>query len=123
MFNGCNYIGFRASAKSNKKIKVFSTSLQEYLHEEFTVAITEELELAMEKANLAFEVYKKISFAQRADFLEAISEEITNIGDLLIRWAALETGLPEERLTGERTKTVNQLKLFASVLDSKFIFL
>ncbi|HWI92866.1 MAG TPA: aldehyde dehydrogenase family protein [Flavisolibacter sp.] len=123
MFNGCNYIGFRASAKSNKKIKVFSISLQEYLHEEFTVAITEELELAMEKANLAFEVYKKIFVAQRADFLEAISEEITNIGDLLIRWAALETGLPEERLTGERTKTVNQLKLFASVLDSKFIFL
>lgn len=116
MFSGHNYIGNEASARNDKKLKVFSTSQQNYLPEEFTIATAEEIEWAATKAKTAFEVYKKTSFEERAAFLEAIAEEITNIGDVLIRRAMVETGLPEARLTGERGRTVNQLKLFASLL-------
>src|SRR3974390_720449 len=37
------------------------------------------------------------------------------LGDDLIQRGHLETGLPEARLTGERARTVGQLKLFAQL--------
>ena len=116
MFKGHNYIGFTGSAKSEKKIQVFSTVNRDYLPEEFTVATDEEIKQATAAARSAFRIYKKTSPAERATFLETIAEEIMNIGDELIQRAMLETGLPEARLTGERGRTVNQLKLFASLL-------
>ena len=116
MFSGHNHIGFSTSAKGSKKIKAFSTLQKNELPEEFILATKEEIELAFEKAKTAFDVYKKTSPEARAVFLETIAEEILAIGDALIQRAKLETGLPEARLTGERGRTVNQLKLFASLL-------
>lgn len=116
MFNGYNKIGFAASAKGDKRIRVFSTAQQGYLPEEFTIATAEEIERAIVKANTAFEVYKTTSCQERALFLESIAEEIGNIGDVLIKRAMLETGLTEARLIGERGRTVTQLKMFASLL-------
>ena len=84
--------------------------------EEFTLATDDEIEEALAKAKAAFDPYKKTSPEARAVFLETIAEEILNIGDGLIQRAMLETGLPEARLAGERGRTVNQLKLFASLL-------
>ena len=59
-----------------------------------------------------------LTFAQapaetRATFLEQIAEEILTLGDTLLQRAHLETGLPLDRLTGERGRTVSQLQLFA----------
>jgi 2,5-dioxopentanoate dehydrogenase len=116
MFSGHNYTGFAASAENNKKVKVFSTVQQDYLPEEFTLATETETEAAVTKAKAAFEVYKKTTPEARAVFLETIADEIIAIGDGLIQRAMLETGLPEARLVGERGRTVNQLKLFASLL-------
>lgn len=116
MFNGYNYIGFTPAAQGEKKLKVFSTAKQEYLPEEFSVATDSEVQAATAKAAAAFEVYKKISPDQRAEFLDTIVLEIANIGDILIQRAMLETGLTEARLTGERARTMNQLKMFASLL-------
>ncbi len=65
----------------------------------------------------AFEHYKRTSGKQRAVFLRAIAGEIENLGSSLIERACLESGLPEGRITGERGRTVNQLRLFASLLD------
>ena len=50
-----------------------------------------------------------------ARFLESIGEQIVAAGDELISTCGSETGLSVERLTGERARTVNQLKMFASV--------
>lgn len=50
-----------------------------------------------------------------ATFLERIADEIMVLGDALIERAGLETALPAARLTGERGRTVNQLKLFATM--------
>ena len=116
MFSGHNLIGSALSAEGNKKLKVFSTATGEYLAEEFAIATDNEIEAATTKAAAAFELYKNIPALQRALFLETIAEEIEYIGDDLIQRAKLETGLPEGRLTGERGRTINQLKMFASLL-------
>ncbi|HMF72332.1 MAG TPA: aldehyde dehydrogenase (NADP(+)) [Flavitalea sp.] len=97
-------------------MKVFSTINQEYLPEEFALATDEEVEATIRKAVTAFEVYKKIPSKTRALFLDTIADEILAIGDPLIQRTMLETGLPEARLTGERGRTINQLKMFAALL-------
>jgi 2,5-dioxopentanoate dehydrogenase len=70
---------------------------------------------ALESAESAFAEYRLTTGEQRALFLEEIAEQILALGGDLITRAHLETGLPEPRLTGERMRTVNQLKLFAQV--------
>lgn len=52
----------------------------------------------------------------RADLLEAIGDAILAVGDELLDRAHGETGLPIARLTGERGRTIGQLKLFAAEL-------
>ncbi|MCP4218526.1 MAG: aldehyde dehydrogenase (NADP(+)), partial [bacterium] len=71
---------------------------------------------AFEKANEAFPIYRLKTPGQRADFLDKIGDEILALGDALIQRCMQETGLPEARLTGERGRTVNQLRLFAGVI-------
>ncbi|MWM14975.1 aldehyde dehydrogenase family protein, partial [Escherichia coli] len=48
--------------------------------------------------------------------LEAIASQIEALGDALIERAMAESALPRPRLEGERGRTCNQLRLFASVV-------
>lgn len=116
MLQGHNIIGFEVTAKGKGSFQSFSTLQGTYLPEHFHVATDEEIEAAIKKSVAAFAIFSKTSFVQRAVFLEAIAEEILNIGDFLLERANLETALPLPRLTGERDRTMNQLKLFASLL-------
>src|ERR1700735_5735784 len=57
-----------------------------------------------------------------AGFLERIGELIVEAGEKLILTCAEETALSVDRLTGERTRTVNQLKMFAdSVREGSWV--
>ncbi len=76
----------------------------------------EDVDRALVLAEEAFGIYRKIPAEERAVFLETIAEEILKIGDDLILRAHRETGLPIDRLTGERGRTVGQLRLFAEVV-------
>ena len=67
-------------------------------------------------AAAAFDAYRAIGTEERAAFLEAIGDEIMALGDALPAMAARESGLPLGRTTGERGRTVGQLKLFAQVV-------
>lgn len=67
-------------------------------------------------AHAAFDPYRATSNTQRADFLETIAKQITALGDTLIERATAESGLPKARIEGERTRTINQLGLFANLL-------
>jgi 2,5-dioxopentanoate dehydrogenase len=51
-----------------------------------------------------------------ARFLERVGERIVAAGDELISTCASETALSVDRLSGERTRTVNQLKMFAALV-------
>ncbi len=116
MISGYNFIGFEKKAAGEKKLQAFSTVQKEALPGDFSVATGQEIDEAISKATAAFEIFKQTSFAQRAEFLDSIADEIMQLGDVLIQRAHLETGLPEARITNERGRTVGQLKLFASLL-------
>ena len=82
----------------------------------FSKATSTEVDMAAEKAAAAFQQYYKKSGREKAVFLDTIAEEIMNTGDTLITVCCSETGLPPARIEGERGRTVNQLKMFASLL-------
>ncbi|MCM2456495.1 aldehyde dehydrogenase (NADP(+)) [Rhizobium sp. CG4] len=87
----------------------------------FGGATAEDVEHATKQAWEAFSEYRETDLSRRAAFLDAIADEIENIGDDLIVRAMAETGLPRGRLEGERTRTVGQLRLFAKeVRDGRF---
>ena len=74
-----------------------------------------ELQQRAEAAEAAAELLAGTTGEARAVFLERIAEEIMALGDALIERAGQETALPAARLTGERARTVNQMKLFATM--------
>lgn len=76
----------------------------------------EQIEQACELANAAFDYYRETDLDARATFLETIAAEIEALGDELIERATAESGLPQARLEGERGRTCNQLRTFASVV-------
>jgi len=115
MISGKNFVGFEQKASGQKKLHAFSTVQKNDLPGEFSIATEEEIQEAISKATSAFEIYKKTSFEERAEFLDTIADEIMQLDELIQR-AHLESGLPEARITGERGRTVGQLKLFASLL-------
>jgi alpha-ketoglutaric semialdehyde dehydrogenase len=88
-----------------------SSKLETAFHE----AGDADVDHALVHAEEAFAIYRKTSGPQRAAFLEKIAEEILALGDALLDQCHRETGLPLDRLTGERARTCGQLKLFAQV--------
>jgi NADP-dependent aldehyde dehydrogenase len=88
----------------------------EKLNGEYTNLSESQINSVVEKAQLAFDIYRKKDKESIAQFLECIGQEILNLGDALIERCHLETALPLARLQGERGRTVGQLNLFASVV-------
>jgi 2,5-dioxopentanoate dehydrogenase len=83
----------------------------------FTDITPEELDLVMQESWKAFQIYRKYSLKQRADFMRAIALEITNKGDDILAIAAEETKLPEARLRSERTRTIFQMNSYADACE------
>lgn len=81
----------------------------------FALASLEDAAAAMEAADAASEAFAATGGESRAAFLERVAEEIMALGDSLIERAGQETALPAARLTGERARTANQLRLFAAM--------
>jgi NADP-dependent aldehyde dehydrogenase len=75
------------------------------------------LERVLLQSEEAFKVYKKVSANTKACFLREIASEIEALGDALLQTAHIESNLPSGRLTGERGRTINQLRLFAELLE------
>lgn len=82
---------------------------------DFHEASSAEVIRALDAAAATFATYRTLSGADRATFLETIATEIEALGDPLLQRANAETGLPLQRLTGERARTCSQLRLFAQV--------
>ncbi len=114
--NGQNFIGSEKSSSGSIAFKAINPATGKELEPSFYEATTAEVDQAVHKAEEAFKIYSHKSGREKAEFLEIITNEILALGDELIQRCMAETGLPEERLTGERGRTMNQLQLFASVL-------
>ncbi len=84
---------------------------------EFSVGNSTLVNKAAESAEEAFFSYGNSSRHERAILLKKIAEEIEKRGDDITEIGSQETGLPPERLAGERARTVNQLSLFAEHIE------
>lgn len=113
---GKNIIGSSFSGEGSLTFAAVDPATGENLETRFYEATEDEINEAVQGATLAFEDYKNRSGEEKAIFLTAIADEILELGDALIHRCMAESGLPEARLTGERGRTVNQLKLFAEVV-------
>jgi alpha-ketoglutaric semialdehyde dehydrogenase len=112
---GENIIGFESSREGKDVITSINPTSGDQTGE-FFVATPAEVDKAVEMAAEAFQVYRKKSGAEKALFLEAIADEIMEIGEELITVCCAESGLPVPRTTGERGRTTGQLRLFAELL-------
>lgn len=108
-------IGFETSGEGSETITSTNPADGTELAE-FYMATATEVDKAVTKAASAFQVYRKLSGIAKATFLEAIADEIMALGDELIAVCCNESALPAARITGERGRTVAQLKLFADLL-------
>ncbi|MDL1874088.1 aldehyde dehydrogenase (NADP(+)) [Cytophagia bacterium CHB2] len=113
---GLNFIGNEQSGKGKITFHAVNPATGAEMSPAFHEATPQEIDEAILKAEAAFLTYSKKSGPERALFLETIADEIVALGDGLIKRCGEETGLTEGRLTGERGRTVNQLRLFASLL-------
>lgn len=117
MLTGENFIGNLRSAAGSRKYKTFNPVLNSENSQEFTEATAQEIDQAVALAQEAFKSLRSISCEQKASFLNAIADEILELGDVLIQVYCSETGLPEGRAKGERGRTVFQLRTFAELLN------
>ena len=114
--SGGNWIGTTFSREGADTFTAMNPAGQEGLEPPFYSATEAEVGRALELAQRAFRDYRRVSPERKADFLEGIAAGLEALGDALIKRAAAETGLPEARLQGERTRTTNQLRMFAGVV-------
>ncbi len=113
---GEQLIGYGVSLDGSTIFNAVNPTNGDKLEPVYHEATSAEVDRAFLDAEKAFPIYRRKSPTQKADFLEHIAGELLVLGDQLIQRCIEETGLPQARLTGERGRTINQLKLFADVV-------
>ena len=88
-----------------------------HLNPVYRSASVDDVDLAARLADDAFGPYSKLSGAEKARFLRHVAAGIEAITAELVERAHSETALPKPRLQGEVGRTVNQLRLFAQVVE------
>jgi 2,5-dioxopentanoate dehydrogenase len=108
-------IGVQFSGLRNETFYSCNPSTNESNDYLFYKSTSQEISLAAE-ATIAFKHYKAKSGVDKATFLGTIAEEILNIGADLVTVCMTKTALPIARIEGEKGRTINQLKMFATLL-------
>src|SRR5215470_9948849 len=80
-------------------------------------ATLQEINEAAEGAWAAFQLYRKFSLKQRADFMRNIARELEGLGDEVLQVAHEESHLAEGRLRNERARTIFQLNNYADACE------
>src|SRR5688572_15842205 len=114
---GRHLIGNELSAAGGEVFRGVNPATRQELDPPYHEATNEEADRAVRLAAEAFDDFRSRPPEQRAALLDAIATEIENLGDALIERASAETALGVPRLTGERTRTANQLRMFARLLE------
>lgn len=109
-------IGGQPVQGAGAAFQAFNPAQRAHMEPSFGMVTPEQIDQACQLAKAAFDPFRSLSDETRAAFLDAIGEQIMALGGALIERAMAESGLPRMRLEGERGRTVNQLKLFATLL-------
>jgi len=114
---GFSFVGSRRTASGGAPFHALNPATGIELEPVYFLAGKAELEQAVELASAAFPLYSALPGIERAKFLRRIADGLDAIQQPLAERAHLETALPMPRLMGEVTRTSNQLRMFASVLE------
>jgi NADP-dependent aldehyde dehydrogenase len=115
-YSGHNFINGARSATGHTQLHSFDATTGEALAEVFIEATREEVDAAAQAAATAYPAYRTLPATRRAEFLDAIADELDALGDAFIATVCRETALPAARIQGERARTSGQMRLFAKVL-------
>ncbi|MEQ8581528.1 MAG: aldehyde dehydrogenase (NADP(+)) [Marinoscillum sp.] len=116
ILTGQNFIGSERTGVGSETFQAMNPATGDLLPTSFYEATEAEVDRAVLRAEAVFQEYKEMAVEDRALFLEAIGDELFAMGDNLIDRCIAETALPAARLNGERMRTINQLKMFASLI-------
>lgn len=94
----------------------YNPATDEALKPSYSMIDEAQLRSATAAAAEAYPSFSGLDPETHASFLEKAADNIDALGEELTQRVMAETGLPEGRVTGERGRTVNQLRLFASVV-------
>lgn len=120
--NGGSIVAAHMQECTGQSFFAFNPETGEQLHPAFSEVATAQVNSAAQAAEGDFNKYRQLPLDQRADFLAAIAGQLRKLETELIARAKLETALPQARLEGELTRTVNQLLMFADfVRDGTFV--
>ncbi|MGH8331809.1 MAG: aldehyde dehydrogenase family protein, partial [Pseudomonas sp.] len=97
---GHNYIGGQRSAAGPLKLQSVDASTGEALPYDFSQATSEEVDAAAKAAAAAYPTYRSLSAERRAQFLDAIADELDALGDDFVALVCRETALPAARIQG-----------------------
>ena len=115
--HGRSIIGGELSPnREGERFRAYDPALGQPLEPPYYEANETDIEQSFELADSAFDVYRHKPAKEIAVFLENIADQIMALGDDLITRVSAETGLPPKRFTGERARTVGQLRMFADVV-------
>lgn len=114
--HGKSIVAGRPVVGSGEVFKATNPATGEPLAVQFHKASDADVEAALGAAQAAFTEARRLPAERFAALLERIAGEILALGQDLVARGIAETGLPEARLTGERARTMNQLKMFAALI-------
>ncbi|WP_454055830.1 aldehyde dehydrogenase (NADP(+)) [Cupriavidus sp. Marseille-Q8015] len=114
--SGQQYIGGARRAAGATLLYSVDAQTGERLPYVFHEATVDEVDAAARAAASAYPAFRTLAPAQRARFLDAVADGIDALGEDFIALVSRETALPTARIAGERTRTSQQLRLFATVL-------
>ncbi|MBF7144495.1 MULTISPECIES: aldehyde dehydrogenase (NADP(+)) [Pseudomonas] len=113
---GHNFINGARSAAGQASLQSIDASSGEALPYAFCQATDGEVDAAAKAADAAYPEFRQLSPARRAEFLDAVADELDALGDEFVAIVCRETALPAARIQGERGRTSGQMRLFAKVL-------
>jgi len=114
---GLSFIGSQRGSRNGSSFQAFSPQTGEPIQPVFRSATLQELDRAAQLAAEAFSSFSQSSGKTRAALLRRIADAFESRRDDLAQRAQAETALPTPRLTGEVTRTANQFRLFAAVVE------
>ncbi|WP_417218238.1 aldehyde dehydrogenase (NADP(+)) [Arthrobacter sp.] len=114
--HGHSIIAGHGTAGNGDTVNGFNPSTNEALEPAYTLIDADQLATATSAANEAFASFSTLDPDTHARFLEQIATNIEANASAIIERAMAESGLPQARLTGEISRTANQLRLFATVV-------
>ena len=117
MLQGYSIIDGKPRPSSGAEFAGFETATGAKLDPVYHSATAEDIDLAANLAGDASAVLNKLSGKEKARFLRHIADGIEAIKPEIVARANKETALPEARLQGEAARTINQLRLFAQVVE------